>query len=148
MPQPRRALRFGAAVALLGLLFASTVASVSHSFAMPMAGFVPMASEQTPAALHHGAAASARHDAAPTGHDMGKETHDCENDAAAADWRQSPSAPCEYGCVQCKDCAMTSFTLMSPAGIDAVERYRDYGSATAAALAGIAPPSPNEPPRV
>ncbi len=79
---------------------------------------------------------------------MGKDAHDCENDAAAADSRQSPQSPCEHGCVQCKDCAMTSFTLMSPAGIDAAERYRDYGSAAAPAPASIAPPSPNEPPRV
>lgn len=149
MPQPRRAQRFGAIVALLGLIFASTVASVSHSSSMPaMGGPVAMAPEQVSPKSHHGSVATTRHEAARTGHDMGLDAHDCENDATAADSQQSPQSPCEHGCLQCKDCAMTSFTLMSPAGIDAVQRHRDYRSAAALVMASIAPPSPSEPPRV
>jgi hypothetical protein len=135
-------------VALLGLIFASTFASVSHSSVMPMAGFAPMASGQASAALHHGAAVATGHDATPAGHDMGKGAHDCETDAAVADSRQSPPSPCEHGCQQCKDCTTTSFTLISPAVIDAAERYRGYRSGAVLVLTGIAPPSPNEPPRV
>lgn len=122
--------RFGTVLALLALVFASTVASVSHSIAMPlMADTV----DQT---------------AGPSGHHMEKAAHDCESDARAEAPQPQPRGPCDAGCLLCKNCTMTTFTLISPADIDAVGRYDDYEAAAIRALAGITPPSPNEPPRL
>lgn len=130
--QPGRLRRLGAVLALLGLVFASTLASVSHSMAMPMmAGTV----------LPDG-------DQALTGHHTTNAAHDCERDASADTPQQKPPAPCDKGCVQCKDCTMTSFVLTPSVGISGVERYDIHQPAMVRMLAGITPPSPNEPPRV
>ena len=146
--QLRRLRRIGAVVALLGLIFASTIASISHSIAMPMmARNVLQGAEQATPAPPHG------HDNAAlggktAGHHMAKATHDCESDATADVPQQKPAGPCDEGCMLCKDCTMTTFLLLSPAGIQAADRYGTYEPATVQALASITPPSPNEPPRV
>lgn len=149
LPQPRRQRRFGALAALFGLVFASTVASVSHSVAMPMmAGPAPQAAGQAPSATHQAQGEANGQGAASAGHHMTQATHDCESDATAGTQQQKPQGPCDHGCQQCKDCTVTAFMLMSPIGIDAGERHSRYEPAAARALASVAPLSPNEPPRV
>jgi hypothetical protein len=149
LPQPRRLRRFGAIAALIGLVFASTVASVSHSVAMPMmAGPALQATGQAPSATHQAQGEADRPGAASTGHHMAQATHDCADDATTDTPQQKPQGPCENGCQQCKDCTVTAFMLISPIGIDAGERYGRYEPAAARALASITPLSPNEPPRV
>ncbi len=131
--QPSRLRRFGAVMALLGLIIASTIASISHSIAMPMmAGAVLQSGEQAPFAGHH----------------MAKAGHDCESTATAEVPQQQPQGPCEDGCMLCKDCTMTSFTLTSPIGIGMAEGYSIYAPAAVLVPASITPPSPSEPPRV
>jgi hypothetical protein len=146
--QLRRLRRIGAVVALLGLIFASTIASISHSIAMPMMASNSLQSveQPTPAAPHG-------HDEAmpvskTAGHHMAKAAHDCEGDATADASQQKPAGPCDEGCMLCKDCTMTTFLLLSPLGIQVAERYGTYEPAVVQALPGITPPSPNEPPRV
>jgi hypothetical protein len=138
--QLRRLRRIGAVVALLGLIFASTLASVSHSIAMPM-----MASN-----VLHGLeqALPTAQGSKAAGHHMAKAAHDCEGDATAEASQQTPAMPCDEGCMLCKDCTMTTFLLLSPAGIHAADRYGSYEPAAVQALASINPPSPTEPPRV
>lgn len=149
MLQSRRPRRFGTVAALLGLIFASTVASVSHSLAMPMmAGPAPQSAVQASPVSHQGHDQAAKHDTAPTGHHMARASHDCEADVTDNTPRQQSQGPCDNGCQQCKDCTMTVFVLMSPIGIDAAERYGRYAPATAQALVSIAPISANEPPRL
>lgn len=134
--QPPRLRRIGVVVALFGLIFASTIASISHSIAMPM-----MASS----------ALEAVEPAQPVGsqgHHMAKAPHDCESDAQADATQQKPATPCDEGCMLCKDCTMTSFMLLPSVGIQAVERYSIYEPAAVQVPASITPPSPNEPPRV
>lgn len=147
--KPYRSLRrIGAVVALLGLVFASTLASVSHSIAMPMmASNVLHGPEQAQPAALHGHDRTAQGSKA-AGHHMAKAAHDCEGDATADASRQTPAMPCDEGCMLCKDCTMTTFLLLSPAGIHAADRYGSYEPAAIQALASITPPSPNEPPRV
>lgn len=131
--QPRGLRRFGTVVALLGLIFASTIASISHSIAMPMmAGAVLQSAEQAP----------------PAGHHMAKAGHDCESEAQAEAPQQQPQGPCDEGCMLCKDCTMTGFTLISPIGVALAERHGIYAPAAVPVPASITPPSPNEPPRV
>lgn len=127
---------FGAVVALLGLIFASTIASISHSIAMPMmAGNALQAVEQV-------------QPAGSQGHHMAKSSHDCESEARAEAPQQMPQGPCDEGCMLCKDCTMTGFTLISPIGVALAERYSMYAPAAVPVPASITPPSPNEPPRV
>jgi hypothetical protein len=134
--QTPRLCRFCAVVALLGLIFASTIASISHSIAMPMmASSVLQAVEQS-------------RPAGSQGHHMAKASHDCESDAKAGAPQQKPPTPCDEGCMLCKDCTMTAFMLMPPIGIDTGEHCGRYELAAAQALASITPLSPNEPPRV
>jgi hypothetical protein len=131
---PRGLRRFGTVVALLGLIFASTIASISHSIAMPMmAGEVLQSAEQG---------------SAQAGHHMARLAHDCESAAAAEAPQQKPQGPCDEGCMLCKDCTMTSFMLLPSVGIQAVERYSLYAPAAVLVPASITPPSPSEPPRV
>jgi hypothetical protein len=149
LPQSCRLRRFGAVAALLGLVFASTFASVSHSVAMPMmAGPALQAAGPALPASHQAQGEVDRQDAASNGHHMAQAPHDCEVDVTAGIPQQKPQGPCDNGCQQCKDCTVTAFMLMSPIGIDAGERYGRYESAAARALASITPLSPNEPPRV
>lgn len=125
--------RMGAVVALLGLIFASTIASISHSIAMPMmAGAVLQSAEQVQPAAHH----------------MAKAAHDCESEAQAEAPQQKPAAPCSEGCMLCKDCTMTSFLLRPSIGLQVADRYGTYLPAAVPVPASITPPSPNEPPRV
>ncbi len=136
---PSRLRRFGAAVALLGLLFASTIASISHSIAMPvMAG----------AALQSVQQDSGAQGKMQGGHHMAQMAHDCESAATAEAPQQQPQGPCDEGCMLCKDCTMTSFMLMASIGIGAAEGYSAYAPAAVQVPASITPPSPNEPPRV
>ena len=140
--------RIGAVVALLGLIFASTIASISHSIAMPMmASTVLQGVEQAQPAAPHGHDKTT-HGSKPAGHHMAKAAHDCEGDATADAPQQKPAGPCDEGCMLCKDCTMTAFTLLSPAGLQAANRYDIYEPAAIPALTGITLPSPNEPPRV
>lgn len=146
---PDRLRRIGAALALLGFVFASTIASVAHSTAMPMtASAVLQDAGQAQPASHHVYGVAARQDASQPGQHMGDTAHDCQSDATADAPPQKPPGPCDEGCLLCKDCTMTSFLLMSPIGIDGAERYGTYQPATAQTLAGITLPSPNEPPRL
>lgn len=145
---PIRLRRIGAVVALLGLIFASTIASLSHSIAMPMMAngvLQGVGPAQPPAPHGHDQAA---HGNKAAGHHMVKAAHDCESDAAVDAPQQKPATPCDEGCMLCKDCTMTAFMLLLPAGIQATDRYGIYEPAVVPALAGITPPSPNEPPRV
>jgi hypothetical protein len=133
--QPSRLCRFGTVLALLGLIFASTIASISHSIAMPMmAGAVLQSGEQ-------GGGMQASHHTA-------RMAHDCESEASAEAPQQQPQGPCDEGCMLCKDCTMTSFTLISPIGVAMAERYSLYAPAAVLVPASITPPSPSEPPRV
>lgn len=132
--QPSRLHRFGTVLALLGLIFASTIASISHSIAMPM---------MSGAALH-----SVEQGSAPGGHHMAGMAHDCESEATAEAPPQQPQGPCDEGCMLCKDCTMTGFTLISPIGVALAERHGIYAPAAVPVPASITPPSPNEPPRV
>lgn len=135
---PSRLRRFGTVLALLGLIFASTIASISHSIAMPvMAGAVLSFAQQDSA-----------QSSAPGGHHMASMAHDCESAATAEAPQQQPQGPCEDGCMLCKDCTMTSFMLMASIGIGAAEGYSAYAPAAVQVPASITPPSPNEPPRV
>jgi hypothetical protein len=130
--QPARLRRLGVVLALLGLVFASTLASISHSMAMPvMNGTALPVAKQTAA-----------------GHHMGNTAHDCQSDAGAEAPQQKPQGPCEEGCMLCKDCTMTSFLPIPSLGIDGADGYGIYQPATVQTLAGITLPSPNEPPRV
>lgn len=147
--RPDRLRRIGAVLALLGFVFASTIASIAHSTAMPMlASAVLQKADQTLPASHHAHGMAARQDAPQPGQHMGNTAHDCQSDVTADTSPQTPPGPCDEGCLLCKDCTMTSFLPMSPIGIDGAERYGTYQPAAAQALAGITPPSPNEPPRI
>jgi hypothetical protein len=136
--QPTRLRRFGAAVALLGLIFASAIASISHSIAMPMMAGAALQSVQQDSAQGK----------AQAGHHMAGMSHDCESAATAEAPQQQPQGPCDEGCMLCKDCTMTGFTLISPIGIGRAERYSPSAPATVRVPASMTPPSPNEPPRV
>lgn len=146
---PGRLRRLGAVVALFGLVFASTVASISHSVAMPlMAGAVLEDSDRAQPVPHHGYGKADKQELMQAGHHADGTGHDCLSNASAEVPQQEPQGPCDNGCQQCKDCTMTAFMLISPTGIDAGERYGRYEPATAQALASITPSSLNEPPRV
>lgn len=129
---PGRLRRLGAGLALLGLVFASTIASIAHSTAMPMMA----------------AAALPDTGQAQSGHHMGNMAHDCQGDAGDVAPQRMPQGPCDEGCLLCKNCTITSYLPMSPIGIDGVEGYGNYQPAQVYVLAGVTPPSPNEPPRV
>jgi len=124
--------RLCAALAVLVLLFAATVASITHSIAMPAMTMV-----MTPA----------------TDHDSAMHDHDCDKtaatDAAASDDDPAPSsAPCDNGCLLCKSCSLVGAVMPAPPVLAAVAPYHDYGVMTALVPAAIAPNPPNEPPRL
>ncbi len=129
--------RFCALTAVLGLLFAATVASVTHSVAMPIMPAVQMDVAVMPD--HHAATPSAA-------------GHDCSGSAAvddtAADDMPAPSGPCEQGCLLCKSCSLTSVVLPAAPSVTAAGAYHDYQPARVLAPAGITPAQPNEPPRL
>lgn len=122
-------------MAVLGLLFATTIASVTHSIAMPMAGMeVPMQAEAP--AHHH----KAKADGAP--HD-----HGCDSAANIEDDPVAPAAPCENGCLLCKSCSLASAVMPAHSAFADAAPYRDYRPAAPVALAEVIPTLPNEPPR-
>lgn len=124
--------RFGAVVALLGLVFASTIASLSHSLAMP-AGHAAVMQQ------------SGNHDH-EAGHASTYETH-CDGAAEKPAQHQAPM-PCENGCLLCKDCSLGSFVLM-PAGADPGDiGLGRHEPASQPALQALTPSPPAEPPRV
>ena len=134
--RPSALRRFCALAAVLGLLFAATVASVTHSVAMPMMPAAYMAGGTT----HHDSAAVPAAD------------HDCGGNAAvndmAADDTSAPSGPCEQGCLLCKSCSLTSVVLPTAPSVIADGAYHDYQPARVLVPAGITPAQPNEPPRL
>lgn len=147
---PGRLRHLGAVLALLGLVFASTIASISHSIAMPlMANAVLQRAEPARPASHSGHGKTAAHDTASrAGHHATNVAHDCERDASADAAQQNPQGPCDEGCMLCKDCMVTSFLLMAPIGIEITQRHGFYEPVAIPPLVGIISPSPNEPPRV
>lgn len=135
--------RLAATMAMLGLLFASTVASVSHSVAMPaMKGAmitVGGSHENQMRASHDG---HHEHDsAAAAGHD-----HTGHSQAAAG--TAPPAMPCDQGCLLCKDCFLSSFVLLSPMDFGFGVHYADYGATEPCLGNGITPARLSEPPRV
>lgn len=124
--------RFCTLLAALGLLFAATVASVTHSVAMPMMG---MDSLQPMAAMDHHATQEAA-----------AQDHGCDSMAAESD-PAMPSGPCENGCLLCKSCSLASAVMPQPSSLAAVAPYRDYLPPAPVARAALAPTPPNEPPR-
>lgn len=146
---PGRLRRLGAVVALFGLIFASTVASVSHSIAMPlMAGAVLEDRDRAQPVPHHGHGKADKQELVQTAHHADGAGHDCLSNASAEVPQQTPQGPCDEGCMLCKDCTMTPFMPIPPFGIDFAERYGTYAPASIQQLASINPPSPHEPPRV
>lgn len=127
-PSPLR--HFCALTAVLGLLFAATVASVTHSVAMPMMAAVQL----DVAAAHHGGSA------------VPAAEHDCSGMAEAPE-TDMPSSPCEQGCLLCKSCSLASVVLPAAPSVIADGAYHDYQPARILAPAGITPAQPNEPPR-
>jgi len=131
--------RIGAVVAILGLLFAATVASITHSIAMPMmAGIMSDAVHRAMTAETHAAGHASTHAA----------EHDCGGAMAADEVPASPDAPCEQGCLLCKSCSLASAIVAGPPSIETRSRYYDYQSTAYLPLAGITPSPLNEPPRI
>jgi hypothetical protein len=126
--------RLCTALAALGLLFAATVASVTHSIAMPMMPAMPSAAAET---MHPDMAMPA---AAP--HD-----HGCDHAGTTDDAPAAPSAPCDTGCLLCKSCSLASAVMPAQPALAAAAPYRDYRVALLPMPSGIAPTPPNEPPR-
>lgn len=112
---------------MLGLLFAATVASVTHSLAMPMM-------DSTMHGMELGS----------TGPEAGD--HDCA--AAAGDEQPDlPSGPCEQGCLLCKSCSLASVLLGAPPSLVTPSRYHEYQSTAFLPLTSVIPALPSEPPR-
>jgi hypothetical protein len=131
--------RIGALLALVGLLFAATIASVTHSVAMPMmAGHVQAmdAGEHgTDHGMAHGGAMAQAGD------------HDCAGAMVAEEKPETPSAPCEQGCLLCKSCSLVSVLLTAPQPLVTLSRYHDYQSVAFLPLTSVIPAPPSEPPR-
>lgn len=113
--------RFGTVAALFALIFAS-MAVLPHALAAPA-----MAWLQTEA-VH---------------------VHDHGDDHEAAHLGSGDPAPCETGCVTCKDCALCSLaTAALPALLPAGEGFECYASARLSPPADIDPAGLIKPPRV
>ena len=129
--------RLCTALAALGLLFAATVASVTHSLAMPM-----MDSGMTVSHQQHGSPVAATSAATAE--------HDCASSMAADESPVSPlssSPPCAQGCLLCTNCALTGVVLPAGPAMIAALPYHAYAPAGDRAPAGLGPTQPNEPPR-
>lgn len=127
--------RIGAVLAIVGLLFAATVASVTQSIAMPMmagtmSNMVPHAMVSDKSATSNAA------------------DHDCDTTMAADETPDRPSAPCEQGCLLCTSCSLVSTIAAGPPSIETPNRYDDYLAKAYLPVADITPIPPNEPPRI
>jgi len=140
--------RLAAVMAMLGLLFASTVASLSHSVAMPaMKGAMIAAggSHENQMRASH----ASYHDEGHHDHDSATAaSHDHTGHSQAAVGAAPPAMPCDQGCLLCKDCFLSSFVLLSPMDFGFGVHYADYGAAEPCLGNGITPARLQEPPRV
>lgn len=126
--------RIGAAAALLALVFASVVVALPHALAMP-------AQDQSVTAIQAGAGLSHDHDHAA------EHRHGPANPADTSSG--NGTAPCDNGCVFCKDCALCSLaTATPPASLPAGDGFEDYAPARLPQPADIYPARAIEPPRV
>jgi hypothetical protein len=118
--------RLYTALAVLVLLFAATVAPVTHSIAMPMMAML-----------------------APAGHDMTMHDHGCDPAAGVPDEQPAlPSAPCDNGCLLCNNCSLASAVMPAHPVLAETVSHPDYRVVTALLPTGITPTPPNEPPRL
>lgn len=132
--------RLAAVLAVLGLVFASTFASLSHSVAM-----AAMATSALQTDTGHGQHAVSGHD--QHRHDDAVAGHHHHGDHQSADVEKAPVAPCEDGCLLCKDCSFGSVVLQSPAALVTPVNFAEYGLRGFALPVGITPSQQPEPPR-
>lgn len=133
--------RLAAVLAVLGLVFASTFASLSHSAAM--AAMTSALHEQTGSG--HGQHAISGHE--QHRHGDAAADHHHHGDHQTADAEKAPVAPCEDGCLLCKDCSFGSVVLQSPAVLVTPVTFAGYDLRGYALPVGIIPSQQPEPPR-
>lgn len=130
--------RIGAASALFALLFASLAVALPHAMAMPVQAPPVMAMQADPGHSHdHDHAAAHRHGPATPA------------DASGNGASGSGTAPCDNGCVFCKDCALCSFaTAAPPAALPVGDNFERFAPARVPQPADIDPARAIKPPRV
>lgn len=131
--------RIAAVAALLGLVFATTIASVAHSLAMPMMAGMAEPLAPTPMMADHD-----RHD-----HDQGAGHQHQHGDRDFADG-SGDDAPgmCKDGCLLCKDCSLCSFTgIVMPAAAELAYRL-SFAMARFDPPADTLPSEAIKPPRI
>lgn len=134
--------RLTAMLAMLGLIFASTIASVSHSLAMPMMGGTQMAGDHSHNSGH-------RLDADDDHHDHAADHQHHHGEQGLADGPQEEnSGPCDQGCLFCKDCSLCSLANLAPALVVRDLHGQSYQDAALKPLADVTLPTLAEPPRV
>lgn len=150
--------RIAAVAALIALLFAATVSSISHS--MAMAGDKTGGASTELATLHsNGISASGDHHANAQNNAQPMMDKDSAGDAHAkglshdhatqTDTDNSAPGNCDQGCILCKDCALCGlFGVQAWPLTTFAAQYAGYRPSVSQALAGITPALPSEPPRV
>ena len=135
---PSKWRRMAALLAMLGLIFASTVASISHSLAMPLMGVAGVSTDHR----HH---ASSNEPSDDHHHSNGHSHPNAEQ--VLADQGQNPDeGSCGEGCLLCKDCSLCSYLdmgqpqLCGPAHRDAFEAVRHTPFLDTFLPAAIEPP--------
>lgn len=132
--------RLTAMLAVLGLIFASTVASVSHSLAMPMMGGTQMAGDHS----HNGGQL-----VDDDHHDHAADPQHHHGEQGLADGPQDGnSGPCDQGCLFCKDCSLCSLANLNSAPVVRDLHGQSYLVAALKPLTDIILPTLAEPPRV
>lgn len=130
--------RMAALLAMLGLIFASTVASISHSLAMPLMGVAGVSTDHR----HHASSNESFDDHHPSnGHNHSNA------EQVLADQGQNPDeGSCGEGCLLCKDCSLCSYVDMGqpqlggPTNRDAFEAVRHIPLLDTFLPAAIEPP--------
>ena len=133
--------RMAALLAVLGLIFAGTVASISHSLAMPLMGAAGISVERS----HHMAApdrASENHHHSD-GYGHSRAGHDLADQG-----QNSEQGSCDEGCLLCKDCSLCSYLNIGQPQLGGPAIRGAFEAARPIPLLDTFLPAAIEPPRV
>lgn len=133
--------RMAALLAMLGLMFASTVASISHSLAMPLMGAVS-------ASLEHSHLPSSPNVSSDDHHFSDGNSHSHAKQDLADQGKAQDEGSCGEGCLLCKDCSLCSYLNMGQPQLGGPANRGAFEAARFIPLLDIFLPTAIEPPRV
>lgn len=132
--------RMAALLAMLGLMFASTVAPISHSLAMPLMGVVG-------ASIEH-SHPSSPHVPSDNHHHSNEHSHSHPEQDLADQGKAQDEGSCGEGCLLCKDCSLCSYLNMGQPQLGGPANRGAFEAARFIPLLDIFLPTAIEPPRV